>query len=78
MKDSFIGYANFLTKNKRYKEAFNYWSDINPKPEYYGSNYQWYDSDKFAYEIAKAWYATDPNYYQKIVSISRKLDSNIA
>jgi flagellum-specific peptidoglycan hydrolase FlgJ len=77
MKDSFIGYANFLTKNQRYKNAFNYWADINPKPEYYGSNYQWYNSDKFAHEIAKAWYATDPNYYQKIVNISRTLNDNI-
>lgn len=77
MKDSFIGYANFLTKNQRYRNAFNFGADLNPKPEYYSNNYQWYDPEKFASEIAKAWYATDPNYYQKIVSISRKLDDNI-
>lgn len=78
MKDSFIGYANFLTKNQRYRSAFNFWADINPKPEYYSSNYQWYDPEKFASEIAKAWYATDPNYYQKIVSISRGLNDNVS
>ncbi|NDK08654.1 hypothetical protein EOM39_05445 [Candidatus Gracilibacteria bacterium] len=78
MKDSFIGYANFLTKNQRYRNAFNFGADLNPKPEYYSNNYQGYDPEKFASEIAKAGYATDPNYYQKIVSISRELDDNIA
>jgi len=52
IEESFRDYANFLIKNPRYANAFNY------------SN----DPIKFAIEIAKAWYATDSNYASKLTS----------
>lgn len=78
MEEGFIGYANFLTKNKRYRKSFNYWADLNPKPDYYTNNYKWYDPDRFLQEITKAWYATDPNYYTSVVKIARNLRDDIA
>lgn len=75
MEESFIWYAEFLTRNRRYKEAFQYWADLNPKPEYYPNSYKWYDPDKFIQEIAKAWYATDPNYARKVAQVWSKFDN---
>lgn len=51
--DSFIDHGNFLKKNKRYAKAF------------YFTN----DPYLFAREVAKAGYATDPHYFEKIASI---------
>ncbi|MGR3807759.1 integrating conjugative element protein [Pasteurella testudinis] len=54
------GYGAFLTKNKRYRNAFNYKDD----------------PVAFAREVAKAGYATDPNYADTLTKIIRgnKLD----
>jgi len=68
MREWFIWYAEFLTKNPRYKNAFKYWSDLVPKPSYYPSDYKWLNTYKFIYEISKAWYATDTKYADKVVS----------
>lgn len=73
MEESFYWYAEFLTSNPRYKKAFAYAEDINPKPKYYPNNYIWLDSDKFAREIAKGWYATDGKYAQKVIWLSEKI-----
>ncbi len=66
MRESFYWYAEFLTTNPRYKNAFAYWYDINPKPPHYPPNYKWLDREKFAKELSKAWYATDSKYASKI------------
>lgn len=47
---SFTDHGNFLKTNARYKNAFRYTNDAN----------------KFIEEIAKAGYATDPNYAKKV------------
>ncbi|MDH3000184.1 integrating conjugative element protein [Chelonobacter oris] len=54
------GYGAFLNKNKRYRNAFNYRDD----------------PVAFAREVAKAGYATDPNYADTLTKIIRgnKLD----
>lgn len=57
IEESFLDYGNFLTVNPRYKNAFNY-----PNDPY-----------RFCEEVAKAGYATDPNYYSKLKSILDKL-----
>lgn len=74
MKESFIDYANFLTQNPRYKNAFKYWVDLNPRPEYYPNDYIWYDPEKFIEEIADAWYATDPRYSSLVKSTWEKYE----
>ncbi|MCR6637445.1 MAG: glucosaminidase domain-containing protein [Sporocytophaga sp.] len=58
-EDSFADYAQFLLKNKRYKTALLYKND----------------PVRFADEIAKAGYATDPVYAQKIKNVMGSLKS---
>lgn len=56
-KESFDDHAKFLIKNERYKAAFNYE----------------HDPVMFAKEVAKAGYATDPQYAQKIITIMKMI-----
>jgi uncharacterized protein YraI len=53
MTNSFRDHGNFLKVNSRYKPAFSYTKDAN----------------KFIWNVWKAGYATDPNYYTKITGI---------
>jgi flagellar protein FlgJ len=53
MADSFRDHGNFLRVNSRYKPAFGYTRDAN----------------KFIWQVWKAGYATDPNYYTKITTL---------
>jgi flagellar protein FlgJ len=53
MTNSFRDHGNFLKVNSRYKPAFSYTRDAN----------------KFIWNVWKAGYATDPNYYTKITGI---------
>jgi flagellum-specific peptidoglycan hydrolase FlgJ len=52
-EESFNDHGNFLVSNSRYREAFNHTGD----------------GRQFAREIARAGYATDPNYANVLVSI---------
>lgn len=56
--DSFTDHGHFLKVNSRYANAFNYTN--NP--------------DRFAYEIHKAGYATDPAYTSSLISLMRRYD----
>ena len=72
MKESFIDYAKFLAiKNPRYREAFRYAKDINPRPSYYPKDYssENYDPKKFLEAIKEAGYATDNEYVEKVASV---------
>ncbi|GAA0477038.1 hypothetical protein Ade02nite_95510 [Paractinoplanes deccanensis] len=53
MAHSFRDHGNFLRVNSRYKPAFTYTKDAN----------------KFIWNVWKAGYATDPNYYTKITTL---------
>jgi flagellar protein FlgJ len=53
MGHSFRDHGNFLRVNSRYKPAFAYTKDAN----------------KFIWNVWKAGYATDPNYYTKITTL---------
>ncbi|GIE00495.1 hypothetical protein Adu01nite_18450 [Paractinoplanes durhamensis] len=53
MSHSFRDHGNFLRVNSRYKPAFAYTRDAN----------------KFIWNVWKAGYATDPNYYTKITTL---------
>ena len=53
MAHSFRDHGSFLRVNSRYKPAFGYSNDAN----------------KFIWQVWKAGYATDPNYYTKITSL---------
>jgi uncharacterized protein YraI len=53
MANSFRDHGNFLRVNSRYKPAFSYTTDAN----------------KFIWQVWKAGYATDPNYYVKITTL---------
>jgi hypothetical protein len=53
MANSFRDHGNFLKVNSRYRPAFAYTRDAN----------------KFIWNVWKAGYATDPNYYTKITGI---------
>ncbi len=68
IKDTFRAYADyaesaddygrFLNENKRYKPAFNYTNEPN----------------QFITEIAKAGYATDPDYAPKLIHLMERYD----
>lgn len=68
IKDTFRAYADyaesaddygrFLNENKRYKPAFNYTTEPN----------------QFITEIAKAGYATDPDYAPKLIHLMERYD----
>lgn len=60
-EQSFTDHGNFLIENKRYSEALKVKHDPN----------------LFADEIAKAGYATDPNYAQLLKSIIKMIEKNI-
>lgn len=58
MADSFRDHGHFLRNNGRYETAFDH-SD---------------DPDRFAVEIAKAGYATDPAYAEKLIGLMKQHD----
>lgn len=58
---SFTDNANFFFRNKRYAKALEFRSDPY----------------RFAEEIAKAGYATDPNYANSLKSLIRTIEKNI-
>jgi flagellum-specific peptidoglycan hydrolase FlgJ len=60
-KESFVDHANFFFKNKRYAKA------LLVKNDPY----------KFIDEIAKAGYATDPNYANTLKSIAKNIEKLI-
>ncbi len=79
MEESFLDYARLLTKNPRYRKAFKYATDINPKPEYYSSDYNPsdYNPRKFLETIINSWYAEkNINYAGKVMSLLER--KNIA
>lgn len=55
MAHSFRDHGSFLRVNSRYKPAFAYTKDAN----------------KFIWQVWKAGYATDPNYYTKITGVMK-------
>lgn len=55
---SFADHGNFLVVNPRYRPAFDHTGDPN----------------RFAREIHKAGYATDPSYSDKLIALMRKYD----
>jgi flagellum-specific peptidoglycan hydrolase FlgJ len=72
MKESFIDYAKFLAiENPRYREAFQYAKDINPRPSYYPKDYSPENANpkRFLEAIIGAGYATDPIYVDKVASV---------
>jgi len=60
-KESFVDHANFFIQNKRYAKALLVKSDPY----------------KFIDEIAKAGYATDPNYATSLKSIAKSIEKLI-
>lgn len=60
-KESFVDHANFFMKNKRYAKALLVKSDPY----------------KFIDEVAKAGYATDPNYANTLKSIAKTIEKLI-
>ncbi len=60
-KESFVDHANFFIKNKRYAKALTVKSDPY----------------KFIDEIAKAGYATDPDYVKTLKSIAKDIEKLI-
>jgi len=60
-KESFVDHANFFIKNKRYEKALAVKSDPY----------------KFIDEIAKAGYATDPDYAKTLKSIAKDIEKLI-
>ncbi|HEY0167644.1 MAG TPA: glucosaminidase domain-containing protein [Jatrophihabitans sp.] len=57
---AFIGHGEFLRRNKRYQPAFQFANDPY----------------RFAAEVARAGYATDPRYTQALHSVIRLLERN--
>ncbi|VBB45237.1 hypothetical protein TRIP_D300140 [uncultured Paludibacter sp.] len=54
---AFIDYANLISNNSRYQKALDYY--LYP--------------EKYLTEIAKAGYATDPNYLTKVLAVHRDI-----
>ncbi len=59
IKSAFDDYVNFVTNNPRYSKALAHASD----------------GDSYIRELAKAGYATDPKYAEKIISIKNRIES---
>lgn len=80
MKESFIDYAKFLTKNPRYRDAFQYAKNIDPRPSYYPKDYsaENFSPKKFIEAVKDAGYATDPIYVDKIASVWKTNDIEVA
>ena len=57
-EDSFRDHGHFLTTNPRYADAFDHVDD----------------PDQFAREVAKAGYATDPEYADKLIELMKQYD----
>lgn len=71
MRESFLWYGEFLTRNQRYKEAFAYSSDTK---FYHGNaSYKQRDPVRFITEIKRAWYATDPNYISSVMGVANSI-----
>ncbi|HZD49985.1 MAG TPA: glucosaminidase domain-containing protein [Silvibacterium sp.] len=66
IEDEFRAYADFE------EAADDYGRFLNENPRYRGAFDHTQDPAKFAKHIAKAGYATDPEYHTKIVSIIRR------
>lgn len=60
-EDSFRDWADLLRSRSRYREAFKYTDD----------------ADRFIHEIAKAGYATGPNYYKAVLTRMKLIDDFI-
>lgn len=60
-EESFTDHANFFIQNKRYAKALEVKNDPN----------------RFAEEIAKAGYATDPNYAATLKSVIKTITNNL-
>jgi flagellum-specific peptidoglycan hydrolase FlgJ len=60
-EECFSDHADFFIKNKRYEEALKVKSN----------------ADLFIQEIAKAGYATDPNYAKNLISIAHSIEQMI-
>lgn len=60
-EESFTDHAKFFLENKRYAKALEYRSDPY----------------KFAEEVAKAGYATDPNYATILKSVIKTIENNL-
>ena len=60
-EECFTDHANFFFENKKYSKALEYSSDPY----------------KFAKEIAKAGYATAPNYAEVLVSVIKTIERNM-
>lgn len=58
-EESFTDHAGFFIKNKRYAEAIRYKNDAY----------------RFLSEVAKAGYATDPDYEKKLHSIAKMIEA---
>ena len=58
MTNSFRDHGNFLKVNRRYQPAFAYTKDAN----------------RFIWQVWKAGYATDPNYYTKVTTLMAQYD----
>jgi uncharacterized protein YraI len=56
--DSFRDHGHFLRVNNRYRNAFKHTKDAN----------------QFLWQVWKAGYATDPNYYTKVTNLMRTYD----
>jgi len=57
-EESIEKHAEFLTRNSRYRNAFNYCKN----------------ADRFAREIHKAGYATDPKYSNSLIALMKQFD----
>ncbi len=83
MKDSFIDHAKFLAiDNPRYRKAFQYAKDINPRPSYYPKDYspENYNPKKFLEAIWDGGhgYATDPIYVDKVANVWKTNNIEVA
>lgn len=68
-----IKIKQYFRKYKDPSESFIDHGDFLVKNKRYSRAFQYIDPTKFAFEVSKAGYATDPLYYQKINSIIKLL-----
>ncbi len=76
MEDSFEAYAQFLIKNPRYKNAFQYASNNISNTNHFPKEHKWRDALQFGIALWRAWYATDSKYDQKLASVMARIEKS--
>ncbi len=76
MEESFEAYGQFLTKNPRYKPAFQYANPEASAKWHFPAEHKGRNPLQFGIALWRAWYATDSKYDQKLTSVMARVEKS--